>query len=160
MEATHTTSSLCSNIPQWVHPVCVGIFTSCCIDLHDTSESCPDVTAQIYFMAITWSITQGRGFKAEEGRKCQQASVWLPGDRLIQEAGAEWATGCFWLCTQPAGLGAVLSDSGWVAAGWRFRQVPFPGELGVSVPWGRWGEIQVVGHTEAADPRAQSQGGG
>lgn len=43
-------------------------------------------------MVITQSISVGRVFKAEKGNKCQQASSWLPGGRLVQKEGAEWAT--------------------------------------------------------------------
>lgn len=62
-------------------------------------------------MAITWSVAEGRSPKAEKGSECQQASVWLPGECLIQKAGAEWAVGG---CAKLSQAGVHEKDAGFI----------------------------------------------
>ena len=49
--------------------------------------SLPGPISWLLLSPFQWAV-----FKAEKGNKCQQASSWLPGGRLVQKEGAEWAT--------------------------------------------------------------------
>lgn len=49
--------------------------------------SLPGCISWLLLSPFQWAV-----FKAEKGNKCQQASSWLPGGRLVQKEGAEWAT--------------------------------------------------------------------
>lgn len=94
-------------------------------------------------MAVTWSVAEGRAPEAEKGSECQQASVWLPGEGLIQKAGAEWAAGG---CAKLAQAGVPEKDAGFISfLIKKSSQLPKPWLLALTLPAGPGAGISEAG---------------